>query len=74
MGQRCCRCSNPKEALQLQQAAAQATTSPLGAAKTDTVASAMPHPHRSMAGDLITCGKARKLDIRDAAIEDYVHL
>jgi len=32
------------------------------------------HPHRSMAGELITCSTARKVEIREVEIEDYVHL
>lgn len=75
MGQKCCRCVTCKNAdkaaaqqQEREQAAARVTTSPLAPSQ------AQRHPHRSMAGDLITCRTARKLDIRDAAIEDYVHL
>ena len=67
------------------QAAAAATTSPLAPEPKPKrkpkprAAAAAPgvarqHPHRSIAGDLITSRRARKLDIREAAIEDYVHL
>lgn len=69
MGQRCCRCQEPKNQPQIKKASGQHTTSPLS-----PVQESHTHPHRSMAGELITCSKARKLDIRDAAIEDYVHL
>ena len=79
MGQRCCGCKSlpPKDktplskAQQTTQAAARATTSPLAPEHQQQTHQ---HPHRSMAGDLITCRTARKVDIRDAAIEDYVHL
>ena len=81
MGQRCCGCKSlpPKDKTpqsklqQVTQAAARATTSPL-APENQQQQQTHQHPHRSIAGDLITCRTARKLDIRDAAIEDYVHL
>lgn len=74
MGQRCCKglpfAKKAQRAKAAIQTTARATTSPLAP---EPKLSA-PHPHRSMAGDLITTTRARKLDIREAAIEDYVHL
>ena len=85
MGQRCCGCKSlpPKDkttlskSQQVTQAAARATTSPLAPEQQQQQqqqTTTHQHPHRSIAGDLITCRTARKIDIRDAAIEDYVHL
>ena len=77
MGQRCCKGVAHAET----QAAAAVTTSPLAPVpqpepRPAPVAAgvARQHPHRSIAGDLITSNRARKVDIREAAIEDYVHL
>jgi len=85
MGQRCCGCKaappndkTPQSKLQqTTQAAVRATTSPLAPEqqqKQQQQQQTHQHPHHSIAGDLITCRTARKTDIRDAAIEDYVHL
>tara|TARA_B100000405_G_scaffold263490_1_gene199770 strand:+ start:87 stop:320 length:234 start_codon:yes stop_codon:yes gene_type:complete len=77
MGQRCCKVFHGTNTGDEKiQAKAAATTSPLAPEPASKVAAgiSMQHPHRSLAGDLITTSRARKLDIREAAIEDYVHL
>ena len=76
MGQKCCTgARRARSKLEAKTEVARATTSPLAPEpKSDMVKASRLHPHHSMAGDLITCRRARKLDIRDAAIDDYVHL